>query len=100
MRIAEVIGTVTLSQWHPSLGGASWRVAVPLDHVALAGDPGGRGEPFVVYDELGSRAGSQIAVSEGAEASAPFHPDSKPIDAYCSAILDTIEVDPLPSTDS
>ena len=31
---------------------------------------------------------SAIAISEGAEASAPFHPDQKPIDAYNAAILD------------
>ncbi len=88
----EVIGKVTLSRWHPSLGGATWLVAVPLSHDGLKGDASGRGEPFVVYDEQAARDGTMIAVSEGAEASAPFHPDKKPIDAYNAAILDTIEV--------
>ncbi|REJ93805.1 MAG: carbon dioxide concentrating mechanism protein CcmL [Planctomycetota bacterium] len=88
MRICEVIGTVTLSRSHSSLRGAVWRVAAPLNREALSGDRGGRGEPYVVYDELGAGLGCLIAVSEGAEASAPFHPEQKPIDAYNSAILD------------
>jgi ethanolamine utilization protein EutN len=92
MRIALVLGTVTLSQWHPSLTGAAWRVCVPLDREALQSlRPGGE-EPFVTLDELGAGPGSLIAVSEGAEASAPFHPEVKPIDAYNAAILDTIQI--------
>ena len=92
MRIADVIGKVTLSRWHPTLGGATWLVAVPLSHEGLKGDASGRGEPFVVYDERAARDGTMIAVSEGAEASAPFFPDKKPIDAYSVAIIDTIDV--------
>jgi ethanolamine utilization protein EutN len=92
MRIAEVIGRVTMSKWYPSLSGAVWLVAVPLSREGLKGKKSGRGEPFVVYDERGAGIGSQIAVSESAEASAPFYPDQKPIDAYNTAILDTIEV--------
>jgi len=93
MRIGEVIGTVTLSKRHPSLSGAVWRICVPLSRAGLKGSPAGREEPFVTYDELGAGLGSLIAISEGAEASAPFHPDQKPIDAYNAAILDVIDVD-------
>jgi ethanolamine utilization protein EutN len=92
MRIALVLGTVTLSQWHPSLTGAVWRVCAPLDRQGLQSSRAGNEEPFVTLDELGAGAGSLIAVSEGAEASAPFHPEVKPIDAYNAAILDAIEV--------
>jgi ethanolamine utilization protein EutN len=102
MRIALVIGNVTLSQWHPSLTGAAWRICTALDWAALeragldrAAIESGRSsgeEPFVTFDELGAGLGSLIAVSEGAEASAPFHPEVKPIDAYNAAILDTIDV--------
>ena len=95
MRIAETIGTVTLGKCHPSLQGATWLVAVPLTLEGLAGKRSGRGEPFVVFDEFGAGVGSQIAVSEGAEAAAPFHPQTKPIDAYNAAILDTIEFEQL-----
>ncbi len=92
MRIAEVIGTVTLSRSHPSLAGATWRVVVPLNAAALNGDPAGRQEPIVAYDEYGSGLGSRIAIADGAEAAAPFHPDTKPIDAYAAAILDRIDI--------
>jgi len=47
----------------------------------------------VTYDELGAGLGELVAISEGAEASAPFHPDQKPIDAYNAAILDVVDVD-------
>ncbi|MBW3539164.1 MAG: carbon dioxide concentrating mechanism protein CcmL [Planctomycetes bacterium] len=93
MRIAEVIGKVTLSTWHPSLRGARWAVAVPLALEALSDRTRGRGEPLVVYDELNADAGCLIALSESAEASAPFYPDQKPIDAYNAAILDHVHVE-------
>jgi ethanolamine utilization protein EutN len=93
MRIAEVIGKVTLNKWHPSLTGAVWLVAAPLSREGIKGEASGRDEPFVVYDEQGAGAGSMIAVSEGAEAAAPFHPNQKPVDAYNAANLDTIDVD-------
>lgn len=92
MKIAEVIGKVTLSRKHPSLDGARWLVGIPLQSDELNKTRKKKTEPFVIYDELGASTGCQIAVSEGAEAAAPFHPDVKPIDAYVSAILDQIEV--------
>jgi microcompartment protein CcmK/EutM len=93
MRVAEVIGKVTLSKYHPSVAGATWVVAVPLDRNGLSDRTKGRGEPFVVFDEWGANQESLIAVSEGAEAAAPFHPNPKPLDAYNSAIIDTIDVE-------
>ncbi|MCA9037315.1 MAG: carbon dioxide concentrating mechanism protein CcmL [Planctomycetaceae bacterium] len=92
MRIMECIGRVTLSRWDASLTGASWKLAVPLTHAGLRGDADGRTEPIVIYDELGAGNGSLMAVSESAEASAPFHPHAKPIDAYNTAILDQVNV--------
>ena len=92
MRIAEVIGKVTLSKWHPALQGSTWIMAVPLAKSGIQGEESGRQEPIVVYDEFAANTGSLIGVSEGAEASAPFHPAVKPIDAYNAAILDTVEV--------
>ena len=92
MRIGEVIGNVTLSRCHPSIQGSTWKVVVPLDLPGLLGEKGGRGEPLIVFDEFGSGEGSIIAISESAEASAPFYPDQKPIDAYCAALLDVVTV--------
>ncbi len=93
MRICEVIGKVTLSRCHPSLQGATWRVVVPLDQHGLRDHKQGRGEPFVTFDELGSGDGSIVAISEGGEAVAPFYPEEKPLDAYCAALLDHIELE-------
>lgn len=91
MRIAEVIGAVTLSRCHPSLAGYRWIVGVPFSLKALKnGVPDG--EDFVILDELGAGRGQQIAVSEGVEAMMPFYPERKAIDAYCACILDTLEV--------
>ncbi|MFK7822373.1 MAG: EutN/CcmL family microcompartment protein [Planctomycetaceae bacterium] len=92
MRIAEVIGKVTLSAMHPSLEGARWLVGVPLAAEGLKDRRKGRGEPIVIYDELSAGEGAIIAVSESAEASAPFHPEQKPINAYNAAILDAINL--------
>ena len=93
MRIAEVIGTVTLSRCHPTLTSSSLRLVVPLDGEALRGGSKAQGEPFVAYDSLGGGLGSQVAIAEGAEAAAPFHPHLKPIDAYVAALLDEIVID-------
>lgn len=92
MRFMECIGKVTLSRCHPSLQGASWKVAVPLMLEGLQGESSGRTEPIVIFDELGAGNGHLLAVSESAEAAAPFHPDTKPIDAYNAAILDHVNL--------
>ena len=94
MRIGEIIGTVTLSRWHPALCGACYRLTVPLSLAELAGDSEPAAEAFVVYDELGAGHGSRIAISEGSEAAQPFYPNIKPIDAYNAAILDAIQLAP------
>ena len=93
MRIMECIGLVTLSHWTPSLKGASWKLAVPLMHTGLNGDESGRTEPVIVYDDMGAGIGSLMAVTESADASTPFYPNSKHIDAYNAAILDTVSVE-------
>jgi ethanolamine utilization protein EutN len=82
---------VTLSICHPSLVGSTWLVAVPLSAAGLAGKQGGRGESLVLLDEHGAGLGARIAVAAGPEASNPFRPELKPIDAYNTAILDSVE---------
>jgi ethanolamine utilization protein EutN len=93
MRVGEVIGNVTLAKCHPVVVGGTWLVVVPLTYAGLKGDPAGREEPLIAYDELGASPGALIGMSEGAEAGAPFVPEPKPLDAYNACILDTIEVD-------
>jgi len=92
MRIGKVIGTVTLCRSHPLLAGASYRLAVPQSLAILKGQSKEIAEELVVYDELGAAGGTLIAITEGPEAAQPFYPDTKPIDAYNAAILDSIDV--------
>jgi microcompartment protein CcmK/EutM len=92
MRIAEVIGSVTLNRVHPSLTGARWLIAVPFSLKALKLAQSPDGEDVVVYDSLGAGVGSRVGFSEGAEAAAPFHPERKPVDAYCACILDHLTI--------
>lgn len=92
MRIAEVIGTVTLSRCHPAVQGYRWIIGVPYSLRALKEGAAPDGEDLVILDELGAGNGQQIGVSEGVEASMPFHPNKKPLDAYCACILDVVTV--------
>jgi ethanolamine utilization protein EutN len=91
MRIAEVIGTVTLSRPHPALAGARWIIGVPFSLKALRQNAPD-GEDLVILDSLGAGNGSRIGISEGVEATMPFLPQRKPVDAYCACILDQVVV--------
>jgi ethanolamine utilization protein EutN len=92
MRIAKVVGTVTLNRCHPSFNGASLRLIVPLSLAELKGEQQPQADEMVAWDENGAGTGSLIAISEGAEASQPFRPELKPVDAYASAILDSVDL--------
>jgi microcompartment protein CcmK/EutM len=92
MRIAKVVGTVTLNRCHPSFHGARLRLVVPLSLTELRGEREPQADEMVVWDENSAGLGNLIAMSEGAEASQPFRPDLKPVDAYASAILDSIDL--------
>jgi ethanolamine utilization protein EutN len=90
MRIAEVIGTVTLSRWHPSVTGFRWIIGVPFSLKALRAGGPPDGEDLVIFDNLGAGNGQRIGFSEGGEAAAPFVPLKKPVDAYCACLLDRL----------
>lgn len=103
MKIAKVIGSVTLAKQHPTMDGAAFKLAVPLretdlaefEDLSLSDHPGNSeitSEEFVVYDELGVTEGQVIGVGEGREAVNPFFPEFKPVDAYCALILDKIHL--------
>ena len=92
MRIAEVLGTVTLSRCLPEFDGASLRLALPFSLAALKDEGTNDAESVVVYDELGAGNQVRIAMSEGAEAAQPFRPELKPVDAYNAAIIDQIAI--------
>ncbi len=92
MRIAKVIGTVTLNRMHPSFSGARLKMVVPmsLDNLVVDSEP--QADPLVAWDEMGAGLGTRIALSEGGEAAQPFAPEKKPVDAYSAAILDAVNV--------
>jgi ethanolamine utilization protein EutN len=103
MRIARVIGTVTLSRKLPDLRPGQLLIAEAFDGHALRGTfgegrPTRRDKPMpealVVFDQLGAGVGQAIAVSEGREACMPFWPDRVPIDAYSAAIIDEVSMNP------
>ncbi len=93
MRIAKVIGTVTLNRCLPSFSGAGLKIAVPLSLDDLTDPTELRPDFEVVWDDLGAGIGSQIAMSEGPEAAKPFRPEPKPVNAYNAAILDHVDID-------
>ncbi len=92
MRIAEVIGRVTLTRAHPSLRGARFVIALPMPREALDADSPARGEEVIAYDDLGAGPGALIGLSEGGEAANAFRPAKKPVDAYCACLIDRINL--------
>ncbi len=96
MKVFRIVGSVTLSRCHPSFEGATLLAAEPEGQSTLQTDaaPAQESDLVIVWDQLGAGHGSRVAVSDGAEAAQAFRPDLKPVDAYCSAILDAIHIDP------
>lgn len=94
MKIFKIIGNVTLSRCHPSFAAARLLASEPEGQVAIGGKQDAEPDLLVVWDDCGAGLGASVAVSDGAEAAQPFKPDMKPVDAYCSAILDQIHIDP------
>jgi ethanolamine utilization protein EutN len=92
MRIAKILGTVTLNRSLPEFAGASLRLAVPMSLANLTGAEEPAAEELVLWDEFGSGVGAFVALSEGGEAAQPFRPQDKPVDAYNAAILDDIDL--------
>jgi ethanolamine utilization protein EutN len=99
MRIARVIGSVTLNDRLVEFPIGRLLICDALDVEAAlhAEEERLRDKPLdqslVVFDELGAGVGSLVAVAEGREAAMPWHPAKRPVDAYCVAILDRVDVD-------
>ena len=98
MRVAQVIGRVTLSIQDPSFTGGRWLVVNPLDvaqfNSACEVAPAITSQPtLVAYDNLGASDGDIVGIVEGAEATAPFD-FPIPIDAITVAIFDSLSYQP------
>jgi microcompartment protein CcmK/EutM len=94
MKIHKVIGNVTLSRCHPGYLGTRLLATEPQEQSTLTGIAPVDPELVIVWDDLGAGLENLIAVSDGAEAAQPFRPELKAVDAYCSAILDEVFIDP------
>jgi microcompartment protein CcmK/EutM len=104
MRLAQVIGRVTLSIQDPSFKGGRWLMVNPLDAEAINGacqtpPPLSAQFSLVAYDNLGAGPGDIVGVVEGAEATAPFD-FPIPIDAITVAIFDSLSHTPPPGAES
>ena len=98
MRIAQVIGRVTLSLQDPSYKGGRWLMVNPLDAAQFNGACQQRPalsaqQTLVAYDNMGAGDGDIVGIVEGAEATAPFDYPI-PIDAITVAIFDSLSYQP------
>jgi ethanolamine utilization protein EutN len=86
MRLASIIGRVTLGVRHPAFQGERLMLVLPWSVKARPSAP--HYDPSIVaYDELGAGPGQMVAVSESGEAASPFVKPT-PVDAYCAALVD------------
>jgi microcompartment protein CcmK/EutM len=95
MRIAKVIGKVTLNRQLPDLKPGSYLVVRTCNRGTLAGVNDGNAETVVLYDSLSASEGDLVGLVEGREATAPFLPDRVPYDSYNACILDEVNFQPI-----
>lgn len=95
MRLGIVKGTVVLSRGLAVMSGTRYLIVEPVTADNLkAGNSRGGGREVVAADQLGAGRGQMVCFEEGREASTPWLPASAPVDAYVSAIVDTISYQP------
>lgn len=94
MRIGKVVGRLSLSKVHSTLVGRRWILVVPHGLASLSTGRESQAEELVAVDELGATPGAWIGVSEGMEASFPYFPERKPVDAYAACLIDELVLDP------
>jgi len=93
MKIARVLGTVTLSRMHPGMHASTLRCVEVVERIEDLATPVPGGDLIVAWDLCGCGEGDLVALAEGPESAAPFQPDVKPIDASIVAILDHLDID-------
>ena len=93
MRLGIVRGKVTLNLAVSAFRGKRLVVLEPVTMDNLrAGNGVGGGKTLVAVDLLGAAEGQLVAFTEGREAANPFWPDEAPVDAYCSLIVDSVDI--------
>ena len=95
MRLGMIRGRVTLNTEAPGLRGKPLVILEPvtMDNLRARNGLGG-GKALVAVNTLGAAVGQMVAFTEGREAANPFWPDSVAVDAYCSLIVDAIDIQP------
>ncbi len=93
MRLGIVRGHLTLTPAVESYRGKTLVVLEPvtMDNLRAKNGKGG-GKALIAVDELGAATGQMVAFTEGREAANPFWPGAVPVDAYCSLIVNSIDV--------
>jgi microcompartment protein CcmK/EutM len=92
MRIAEVIGRITMSRLHPNIKAGRFVIALPMTKEALMDGAGSRGDEVIAFDNLGASPGALVGLSESREAANPFGKTKVPIDAYCALLIDRLSL--------
>jgi microcompartment protein CcmK/EutM len=93
MRFGIVRGHVVLTPAVAAYQGKTLVVVEPVTTRNLRDRNGlGGGKSLVAIDELGAAKGQMVAFTEGREAANPFWPEAVPVDAYCSLIVDSIDL--------
>jgi microcompartment protein CcmK/EutM len=95
MRLGIVRGHVVLNPAVPAFRGKTLVVLEPVTMENLrAGNGLGGGKSLIAIDALGAARGQIVAFTEGREAANPYWPNAVPVDAYCSLIVDSINIQP------
>lgn len=93
MRLGIVRGRLTLTPAVAAYRGKTLIVIEPVTMENLRAQNGkGGGKSLIAIDELGAGEGQLVAFTEGREAANPFWPNPVPVDAYCSFIVDLVDV--------
>ena len=95
MRIARVVGKVTLVRQLAELPAGTYLLVRTLNRGSLAGLNEGNEESEVVYDSLAAREGDLVGMVKGTEAAAPFWPKKVPFNAYNACILERVNFQPV-----
>jgi microcompartment protein CcmK/EutM len=93
MRLGIVRGHVVLNPAVDAFRGKTLVVLEPvtMENLKAANGLGG-GKALIAVDELGAAKGQMVAFTEGREAANPFWPSVVPVDAYCSLLIDSINI--------
>lgn len=92
MKIARTIGSVTLSQCHPTMHQANLRIVETVNAIDDLEKQTLGGDSIVAWDLCSSGIGDLVALAEGPESAQPFKPEVKPLDASIVAMLDQIDL--------